>query len=392
MSPLRSRRQIPEMNAYPAHSSVASEFEALSRDLKREFGAWEGETWSDEKFDRLARREFEFQFTHCAPYRRYCLARSKDPGCIHDWREIPPVPSEAFRHVDLACLRTEEELRFRTSGTSRGSESRGIHTVPDPTLYRASLRPAFRHLALGTEGEPDAPRIISLVPPFDSGAASSLAWMIEDLISAFGGPGSGSVASSRGIDWESLATLCGAAERDDSPGSNSGAGGPYLLGTTLAFSAWLDVLEAEDARFSLPERTLLMDTGGAKGREGLDRAAMLGRLLPRLGLEGSRVVNEFGMTELLSQRYGHGTGDAPLFAPPWLRSLVLDPVSLEPRSEGEEGILCHYDLANAGSVTAVLTEDRGRSERGGIVLRGRTPGAPPRGCSLATAELLRAGS
>lgn len=392
MSPLRSPRQILEMNTFPAHSSVASEFEALSRDLKREFDAWEGETWSDEKFDRLARREFEFQFTHCAPYRRYCLVRSKDPGSIDDWREIPPVPSEAFRHVDLACLRTEEELRFRTSGTSRGNELRGVHTVPDPTLYRASLRPAFRRLAAGVGGETEAPLLISLVPPFDAEGASSLAWMIDDLILAFGGPGSRSVASGRGIDWESLAALCGAAEREDSPESNSAAGGLYLLGTTLAFAAWLDVLEAENARFSLPERALLMDTGGAKGREGLDRTGMLQRLLPRLGLEGSRVVNEFGMTELLSQRYGHGMGDAPLFGPPWLRSLVLDPVSLEPRGEGEEGILCHYDLANAGSVTAVLTEDRGRSERGGIVLRGRTPGAPPRGCSLATAELLGAGS
>ncbi len=378
------------MNTRPARSAAASDFEVLSRDLKQEFQAWRGETWSERKFERLARQLFEFQFTHCAPYRRYCLARSTDPGTIGDWREIPPVPAEAFRHVDLAGLRTAAELRFRTSGTSRGSELRGIHTVPDPTLYRASLRRAFCRLALGIDGEPDGPRIISLVPPFEAEAASSLAWMIDDLIQAYGGAGSRSVASPRGIDWESLAGLCRSAEDDDGPGSNLAVGGPYLLGTTLAFAAWLDVLEAKDARFVLPASTLLMDTGGAKGREGLDRVAMFGRLLPRLGLEGSRVVNEFGMTELLSQRYGRGTGAEPLFAPPWLRSLVLDPVSLEPREEGEEGILCHYDLANAGSVMAVLTEDRGRGERGGIVLLGRTPGAPPRGCSLATAELLRA--
>jgi hypothetical protein len=390
VSPLRSPRHIPGMNTRPARSAAASGFEALSRDLKQEFQAWRGETWSDRKFDRLARRLFEFQFTHCAPYRSYCVARRTDPGTIRDWREIPPVPAEAFRHVDLVCLRTEAELEFRTSGTSRGRELRGVHTVPDPTLYRASLRPAFRHLALGIDGEPDAPRIVSLVPPFDAAAASSLAWMIDDLILAYGGAGSGSVASPRGIDWDSLAGLCRLAESDGGPGSERTTDGPYLLGTTLAFAAWLDVLEGQDARFALPSSTLLMDTGGAKGREGLDRAAIFGRLLPRLGLEESRVINEFGMTELLSQRYGRGTGVEPLFAPPWLRSLVLDPVSLEPRGDGEEGILCHFDLANAGSVTAVLTEDRGRAERGGIVLLGRTPGAPPRGCSLSTAELLRA--
>jgi hypothetical protein len=69
---------------------------------------------------------------------------------------------------------------------------------------------------------------------------------------------------------------------------------------------------------------------------------------------------------------------------------VLDPVTLEELPDGDEGILCHYDLANLGSVCAVLTEDRGRVAGDGIEWLGRTEGAPPRGCSLATAELLEA--
>ena len=39
---------------------------------------------------------------------------------------------------------------------------------------------------------------------------------------------------------------------------------------------------------------------------------------------------------------------------------------------------------------AVLTEDRGRAHGEAIEWLGRTPGAPPRGCSLAIAELLGA--
>ncbi len=69
---------------------------------------------------------------------------------------------------------------------------------------------------------------------------------------------------------------------------------------------------------------------------------------------------------------------------------MLDPVTLEELPEGEVGILCHYDLANLGSACAVLTEDRGRAVGRGIEWIGRTDGAPPRGCSLATAELLEA--
>ena len=50
----------------------------------------------------------------------------------------------------------------------------------------------------------------------------------------------------------------------------------------------------------------------------------------------------------------------------------------------------HFDLANLGSVCAVLTEDRGRMVIKNVEWLGRTPGASPRGCSLATAQLLDA--
>jgi hypothetical protein len=163
-----------------------------------------------------------------------------------------------------------------------------------------------------------------------------------------------------------------------------------ILGTTLAFAAWAERLDRAGVALELPRGSRLMDTGGAKGREGLTRDVVMGELLERFGLPESAAVNEFGMTELLSQRYGEGLERLALRGPPWLRTRVLDPVSLEERPEGEVGILCHYDLANVGSVLAVLTEDRGRAVGDAVEWLGRTPGATPRGCSLATAELLEA--
>jgi hypothetical protein len=204
--------------------------------------------------------------------------------------------------------------------------------------------------------------------------------MLDDMIDGFGIPGSRSVANEAGIDWELLESICRSAEREETP--------LCLMGTTLAFSSWTDQLQQEATRIMLPPGSVLMDTGGVKGGSGLDRGDMLARLLPLLGLEPVQVVNEFGMTELLSQMYGRGADNPPLNGPPWLRTLVLDPLSLEPRRDGSEGILCHYDLANIGSVIGILTDDRGRMGSDGLIWRGRSPGAPPRGCSLATAELL----
>jgi len=111
-------------------------------------------------------------------------------------------------------------------------------------------------------------------------------------------------------------------------------------------------------------------------------------------------VNEFGMTELLSQLYSVPKPSSPgadssidppwLLGPPWLRVRALDPNDLSPLPDGEPGLLCYFDLANLGSVCAVLTEDVGRVSAGAVQWLRRSPGAPPRGCSLATAELLAA--
>ena len=366
------------MSATPLDPDFRMRLDTITMELAEQFYAWRGEDWSDARFDELARRVFALQFEASVPYRRYCESRDVDPGRVRDWRDIPPVPTAAFRQVNFRTSQTQGELRFLTSGTTRGPQARGTHVVPFPELYRASLREPFRHFVLGDRRM--EPLLLSLVPPFATTADSSLAWMLDDLIDSFGIPGSKSVADQNGIDWKTLHAACRSAEQEEVP--------VCLMGTTIAFAGWTDRLEQEGIRFRLPSGSSLMDTGGVKGGSGMDRDDMLDRLLPLIDLETSQVVNEFGMTELLTQLYGRGTKNPPLNGPPWLRTLVLDPVTLEPVTEGSDGILCHFDLANVGSVIGVLTDDRGRIGSDGLVWSGRTPGAPPRGCSLATAELL----
>jgi len=354
----------------------------LTDDLVERFEGWEGESWSEALFDELARRAFAVQFEGNLPYRNWCLTRGVRPEEVGAWREIPPVPTAAFRAVDLAVGDAEDApLRFRTSGTTRGGGVRGRHPVVAPELYRASLLGPFRRFVLAGR---ERPRLLTLVPPPSEAPDSSLGFMLEEVRRRFGGAGSRALADATGIRWEEL---------DESLAEAASGGSPVVvLGTTIAFAAWSDRLASTPAGHSLPPGSVLMDTGGAKGSPGLERRSLFEDLLPRLGLGPEDVVNEFGMTELLSQRYGRGIDHPapPLVGPPWIRTVALDPVTLAHRPDGEEGILCHWDLANAGSVVAVLTEDRGRVESGVLTWLGRTPGAPPRGCSLATAEILEA--
>jgi hypothetical protein len=108
-----------------------------------------------------------------------------------------------------------------------------------------------------------------------------------------------------------------------------------------------------------------------------------------------RIASEYGMTELLSQLYDPILVDGPdrggVYAPPpWLKVRTLDPVTLEEVAPGESGLLAFFDLANAGSVCQVLTEDMGTVSEGLVRLAGRIRGAEPRGCSRAMDQLMSA--
>ncbi len=365
--------------------------EALRQELLELFRAGAGASLTDVRFGRLALQVFAHQFSLNGAYARYCTRRGITPGTLDDWRRIPAVPTAAYRELPLvAGDPAAAQAVFRTSGTTGGTERRGAHYVLDLRLYHASLLAAFRALVL-----PDGARLplLSLIPPPAQVPDSSLSHMAGVLLDRLDGTGSGWFAGTDGLDEVGLARRLRQAESD---GVAVG-----LLGTSFAFVHWLDALEARGERFALPPGSRLMDTGGYKGRSReVEPAAMRSAYERLLGIGSAFQVNEYGMTELLSQYYDAALRDAVevisgahprrKLGPPWLRTLVVDPETLEPLPPGETGLLRHVDLANLDSVLAVQTEDLGREVDDGFLLLGRATGAAPRGCSVAADLLLSA--
>ena len=332
-------------------------------------------------FEPWALRIFAHQFEHNDPYRAFCERRHTTPETVVRWEDVPPVPVAAFRHADLSCA--PAEAVFRTSGTTGGAAQRGRHGVPYLDLYRASALVTFERFLL-----PDGARLpaIFLLPPPDERPDSSLvrmcAWVGEELSDAaewFG--------SAAGVDLPGVRARLRAYE----------ASGHAVLvaGPTAGFARLFD----DGSSFRLGPGSRLMDTGGPKGMgRSLSRAGFLRACWTHLGIAGYFCVNEYGMTELCSQRYesvlrdrfaGRSLAPRRLVAPPWLRTRVLDPDTLAAVPPGTIGLLCHHDLANAGSVSVVLTEDLGHTVGDdGIAVVGRIPGAAPRGCGLLLADLV----
>lgn len=368
-----------------------TEGRALRAEMMALFGRGIAHPLSDDAFDDLARRCFEYQYRHNSPYGAYCRRRGRSPDAVGDWREIPAVPTVAFKEVALVCGDARDaDTVFVTSGTTRGAERRGRHYVLDLSLYHAALLPNFAAFLL-PDGE-EMP-MLSLVPPVDQMAGSSLARMVAVVMDRLGAEGSEYCAAvGSGIDVDALDRALRRAEAERTP--------LCLLGTALAFAHWTDALERRGLRYALPDGSRLMDTGGFKGsRREISEDELRRRYRARLGIPAERCVNEYGMTEMLSQSYDTVLRDRVLERrpgprrkrpPPWVRTLVVDPETLEPLPPGEVGLLRHHDLANLLSVSAIQTADLGRETDDGFVVLGRTTGAQPRGCSIAMDLLLEA--
>ncbi|HYL60188.1 MAG TPA: hypothetical protein VEU51_15060, partial [Candidatus Acidoferrales bacterium] len=67
-----------------------------------------------------------------------------------------------------------------------------------------------------------------------------------------------------------------------------------------------------------------------------------------------------------------------------------DPVTLRPVADGEMGLLTFFDLANVGSVSAVMTEDLGTVESGRVRVVGRIDAVDARGCALSIEQFAAA--
>ena len=106
--------------------------------------AWD---YDEARFDAIAREIFHYQYSHSEVYKRFCDGRGQTPGQVQTWREIPAVPTGAFKEMSRRCFDERATLHtFRTSGTSL--TRRGELHLDTLALYEASLLSTFRRFLL----------------------------------------------------------------------------------------------------------------------------------------------------------------------------------------------------------------------------------------------------
>ena len=318
---------------------------------------------AEQEFNTIALAVYRFQRETNRPYQQFCKSQ-KAPAELADWRNIPAVPTSAFRHAKLVSFPEAERCAtFRTSGTT--GEGYGSHHFRSFRLYEASILGAWKMLAL-----PPLPQIILTQRPGDA-PHSSLCHMMGTLGTL--GTQTWCVDAGGALDVHALRRA-------------SESGPVLMLGTALAFLHLLERLGKE--RISLSPGSQAMETGGYKGAtQTLTKRELYARFAESLGLSPDAVLNEYSMTELSSQWYTRGLGNAH-HGPAWTRALVIDPENGDEVSDGECGMLRLIDLANLGSVLAIQTQDLAFRRGADFELIGRDPNAIPRGCSRSADELM----
>ncbi|HKB52462.1 MAG TPA: long-chain fatty acid--CoA ligase [Ramlibacter sp.] len=337
---------------------------------------------TDAQFDAVALRLFAYQYQHNEPFRRFCQGRGVTARKVKGWRDIPPVPINAFKDLTLSCQPRETCQRvFMTSGTTRG-DVKGRHWHPTLEVWNASFRGNFaRHFMRGTRRI----RMGILFPSETVMFNSSLAHYLQYALEQFGTGDSAHYVAGQGLDVQGVCAALAQAER---------SGEPYaLLGASYSFVHLMDQLKAGGRAFRLPPGSRILDTGGYKGQSRqLEPDEFYAALSSAFGVPRELCINMYGMTELSSQFYDAGNAVVPAvkMGPHWIRSRVVEPLTGREMPNGARGILVHCDLASFNSVTTILTEDVGVEVAGGFLLLGRAEGAQARGCSLAVEEFIQA--
>ena len=305
-------------------------------------------------FPALSQEIWEFQLAHNPVLSRFCGLLDRREQCF--------LPIRFFKQFEVTSGDWKPEAVFGSSGTTGQQRSR--HLVRSTEIYRQSHLTGYRHFY----GE--APKaIFALLPNYLERQDSSLVHMVREWIAEFGLVGSGFYLDG----FQELHRALGeAAERGD----------PILLiGVSFAL---LDFVE--QFPITLPPGTVVMETGGMKGRKKEMVRSELHEILQK-GFGLSAIHSEYGMTELLSQAYA--MGGSRFRVPPWMRVVITDPYRpLHPQELGKAGQVNVIDLANVYACSFIQTEDLGKLHPDGTFeILGRLDHSELRGCNLMVADL-----
>jgi len=311
---------------------------------------------SPSDFKEVCLNTFHFQYNNNKILKQYVdlIKGNSKPESIN---EITYLPIEFFKSKEIKTGLFEPQTTFTSSSTTGKGVSK--HFIKDISNYEKSFRTGFEIFY----GDVSNYLILALLPSYLEREGSSLIYMAQDFMNKSNYKESGFFLN----EFNDLNSKLQWAEENKIP--------TLLLGVTYAL---LDFSEAFPQQL---ENTIVMETGGMKGRKKeITRPEVHGILKSNFGL--NQIHSEYGMTELLSQAYskGHGIFECP----PWMQIVIRDTSDpLHLLENGKTGGINIIDLANQDSCSFIATQDLGKkTAENQLEVSGRFDNSDVRGCNL----------
>ena len=314
---------------------------------------------NEEQFSEIALRVFQYQASKNPVYKKYIELLNIEPSTVQSIDQIPFLPIEFYKSHKIICDGLSAEKTFGSSGT--GGQQKSFHFVHSVQLYEESCLKGFER----AYGKIEDYCVLALLPSYLERNDASLVHMAQLFINKSKDPDSGFF----------LANYSAINKVFDQRKKKKEKRKTLLLGVSFA------LLELAEQNLNLSPNTIVMETGGMKGRKKeMIREELHQKLCEGLGVQ--QIHSEYGMTELLSQAYAKENG---LFeCPPWMKVLIRDPqdpLSILPMNKS--GGINVIDLANIYSCSFLATEDLGRVHKNEkFEVLGRFDNAAIRGCNL----------
>ncbi len=312
---------------------------------------------TQKQFEKIALKVFRFQYDNNEVYREFCDLINQNKQTVKSLKQIPFLPIQFFKSHNIVSNIDKPQTIFTSSGTTGSITSK--HIITDLSWYEQSYRQAFSQFY----GNIEDYTVLALLPSYLERQGSSLIYMVEDLIQLSNNPDSGFYLN----DNDALVEKLLQQEQENK--------NVLLIGVTFAL---LDLIEKQNFKL---ENTIIMETGGMKGR----RKEMIREELHKILTKGfgvKAIHSEYGMTELLSQAYSLGNG---IFeCPSWMQIHIRDTEDpLTYISNGKTGGINVIDLANINSCSFIATQDLGKKyDNGSFEVLGRFDNSDIRGCNL----------
>lgn len=315
---------------------------------------------NEQAFERIALKIFQFQAANNPIYAKFLEYLNVKVEETQSLQEIPFLPIRFFKDFEIVSGDGKVEKIFTSSGTTGSSVSK--HFVTDLSFYQESLAHSFSHFY----GNLKDYSIFALLPSYLEREGSSLIDMVEFWIKESG---------RGGFYLYNHEELYRDLLENERQGKKA-----ILIGVSFALLDFVD-------NYSMNlEHTIVMETGGMKGRKEEITREELHRILKK-GFGLNQIHSEYGMTELLSQAYSKG--NAKFETPKWMKIQIRDtedPLTLLP--DGKTGGINVIDLANLNSCSFIATDDLGKIHPDGTFeILGRFDHSDVRGCNLMVADV-----